>query len=71
MRVSPTSIEYSTVGVADGYSAPISAVVTLGAASPNVQEMAGTVSSGLTQNRAYYLSANNSTSAYIGVSAEL
>ena len=71
MRVPVTSIDYSTLQLYDGTavfaisSAALNAPSTL---SPNVN---CTVSSGLTGKQFYEVLANNSTSGYIGFSAEL
>jgi hypothetical protein len=71
MRVKPTSIEYSTLMVGEGNTAISVTNLTIGAnASPDLIGMPATVS-GATQYRPYYLGANNSTSAYVAVSAEL
>jgi hypothetical protein len=71
MRTSPSSIEHSAVGVADGYNAVISATPIITQNSPNTIEIRATVSSGLVQNRPYYLSNNNNANGYLAFSAEL
>ena len=72
MRTAPTSIDYSTIGLSDGVAA-VTALTALAfdAASKDGQGLTCTVASGLTQYRPYTLFANNSTSAYLGFSAEL
>jgi hypothetical protein len=73
MRIAPTSIEYSTLRLSDelsGYtvtSIGLVAVIT----NKNIVGFNASVASGLTQFRFYTIQANNSTSGYIGVSAEL
>jgi hypothetical protein len=72
MRTTPTVIEYSTLSLQDttGSNAAATAV-TLQSASPQMTYLRTTVASGLTQFRTYVLAANNSTSAYVVVGAEL
>jgi hypothetical protein len=70
MRISPTSIDYSTLTAFDGTSfCAISAIASDGL-YPNICRVAGTTT-GATQYRPYELLSNNSTSGYIGFSAEL
>ena len=73
MRVAPTSVDYSTLRLTDlasGY--PVTALsLDVNFNSKNVGVASVTVASGLTVGKLYYLSANNSTSAYLGFSAEL
>jgi hypothetical protein len=73
MRISPTaSVEYSTLAVGDGAAA--TAVTSLGLIQSNQKTatLQVTVASGLTQWRPYSLiTNNNSTTAYLGISAEL
>jgi hypothetical protein len=72
MRVSPTSVDFSNVGLADG-------VVGIFAITGVVVEYAGTGpigigitgASGLTTNRPYIFCNSNNTSGYFGLSAEL
>jgi hypothetical protein len=71
MRVAPTAIDYSTVLVADGSSIFTVTGLTIDQAGRNVSSLNAAVASGLTQFRPYGCGANNSTSAYIGLSAEL
>jgi hypothetical protein len=68
MRVAPTSLDYSTLAVAEAGGSVIAAT---SAALDGVLAVLITVSSGLTQYRSNFLYSNNSTSAYIGFSAEL
>jgi len=71
MRTKPATLETSTLLASDGYTnLPITSP-TLGASStPDLLFFTGTVS-GATAYRPYQLCANNSTSAYVGVSSEL
>lgn len=75
MRTSPSAVEYSTLALQDTNFAAVLAVTALGIDS-QTQSTKGicinaTVASGLTQFRTSRIEANNSTSAYIGFSAEL
>jgi len=67
------AIEYSTLGTYDGttVTALTNLVVTGSQLSLDFLTVTATVSSGLTNFRPYALLANNSTSGYIGYSAEL
>ena len=71
MRVAPTTIDFSTLAVSD--TSTVTAVTNLTAdiLSPVVSTVTASVASGITAYRPYRLLANNSTSAYIGFSAEL
>jgi hypothetical protein len=74
MRTAPTSVDYSTIGLQDGVNSivSVSSLTLTGAAQQgNNNGAVSTAASGLTLYRFYYLIANNSTSAYIGFSAEL
>jgi hypothetical protein len=73
MRVAATSLEFSNLGVTDTVSTiAVTALNTnLAQAGKNGQIVNFYVASGLTQFRPYIVNANNSTSAYIGFSAEL
>jgi hypothetical protein len=72
MRVAATSLEYSTLILWDG-SGTNTTVTSAALGEVNLQRLRLTigVASGLTQYRPYSLLANNSTSAYVGFSAEL
>jgi hypothetical protein len=72
MRVKPSSIEYSTLQGYDGSSllGAVSAL-TLGGDATNDWTVLTATLSGMTQYRPTQLIANNSTSAYLGFSAEL
>jgi hypothetical protein len=73
MRTTPSSLDYSTILVGDGVSSQAATSLGLSAQtiSANSLLINATVASGLTQFRPYYIIANNSSSAYIGLSAEL
>jgi len=74
MRTAPSSVEYASVGLGDGVSstaAITSLTITSGTGTTNAVLLNATVASGLTQYRPYYCLANNSSSGYIGLSAEL
>ena len=72
MRVAPTAIDYGSLGVTDSVTTTAVTSVTVSQAGKN-----GSVcnfftgGTALTQYRPYIANANNSTSAYIGFSAEL
>ena len=74
MRISPTSIDFSTVRIDDGSASTGSATaITINSnfTSRNLGALDMSFSSGVTQYRPYVVEANNSTSANIGFSAEL
>jgi hypothetical protein len=73
MRIAPTSVDYSTLVCYDGTNliAVSSLTLTGSGIGVNVGRLALTMASGLTSFRMYQLAANNSTSAYVGFSAEL
>ena len=70
MRTTPTALEYSTLRISD-YNTNIS-VTALGGSlyTPDSVELQATVT-GATSYRPYILQGNNSTSAYVAVTAEL
>jgi hypothetical protein len=73
MRILPTNIESSTIAVFDQTTVIAVTGFTLGTAGSgkNLTQFDVTVASGGTQYRPIELIANNSTSSYIGVNAEL
>jgi hypothetical protein len=75
MRTAPTSVDYSTLGLQDGVGSIIgvtSLTLTSAAQQGHNNGMITTVAGATTtQYRFYFLIANNSTSGYIGFSAEL
>jgi len=74
LRVPPTAIDYSTLklhNVNTAVTAGLTASITASEQNKYLPTVTVTVSSGLTAGNFYYLGANNSTSGYIGFSAEL
>lgn len=74
MRTAPTSVEYSTLQIDNinaGYAVTSLSLVGSGLENSKVAAINTVVSSGLTTGYPYLLGANNSTSAYLGFSAEL
>jgi hypothetical protein len=72
MRTTPSSLDYSTIVLYD--SVATSAVTSAAHSAYTTSSVMGvdfTVASGLVQYRPYQLLSNNSTSAYLGASAEL
>jgi hypothetical protein len=71
MRTSPTTIDSSTLCLSDSVSGLISvSSIAADILTPNLQSVVANAT-GLTQFRFYRLLSNNSTSAFIGFSAEL
>jgi hypothetical protein len=73
MRVAPTAIDFSTLGaLSSGANIAITAA-TLDTAAVGFNSAAinFTVASGLTQDRTYWVVANNSTNGFLGISAEI
>lgn len=74
-RVAATSVEYSTIGLqtysGTGLIAITAATMSAATNNKNVAQVDLSVASGLTTGTHYRALANNSTSAYIGFSAEL
>jgi hypothetical protein len=70
MRTSPASVEYSTLTLGDGAGINAISALTMTQTTPQMVQVEAT-SSSLTQFRLYRLLANNSTSGYLGFSAEL
>ena len=75
LRALPTSIDYSLTGLVlnDGgtNTYAVTGLTIDSSTGANLVSLTATVASGLTQFRPYYLNANNSSSPYIGFSAEL
>jgi hypothetical protein len=73
MRVAPTSIDFSTLALLNGSGATAGAATTVTLSYPGAQAslIDVAIASGLTAGDGSQLVANNSTSAFIGVSAEL
>ena len=73
MRVTPTTLDYSTLAVSDitSNTAITSLAINSGNSTPRIAFLSAGVSSGLTAFRPYFLRNNSSTSGYIGFGAEL
>lgn len=73
MRINPTALDYSTMGIQALAGGTVYAVTsaTLGSGTSSNSIFSLTVASGLTSGNLYRLVTNNSTSGYIGLSAEL
>jgi len=73
MRVTATAIEYSTLRITEfvSTSVAVTALTLSGESSPLTNRLNGDVASGLTKGVPYGLTANNSATAYIALSAEL
>jgi hypothetical protein len=72
MRVAPTSIDFSTVALSlSAFTVQAVTALTIDQAGSVSSLLRATVASGLTTGNATVLIANNSTSAYVGLSAEL
>jgi hypothetical protein len=71
-RTAPTTVDYSTLGLDDGVNAVVAVTAfDCAGSTATTLNLRATTASGLTQYRPYRIAANNSTSAYFGVSAEL
>ena len=73
MRIAPSAVDYSNLATYDVGAGAIIGVtnLTIGNGSKNMTALVATVASGLTTYRPLYLITNNSTSGYVGLSAEL
>ena len=71
MRIAPTSVDYSTLMTYDGVTVVSLSSLALGLSSRWVSRVNVTPASSPTNYRIYQLFTNNSTSGYIGFSAEL
>jgi hypothetical protein len=71
MRISPTSIDYSTLLIATGNNQGTVSNLVIGRNGNYAVGLTATHGSFGATNTAVFLSANNSTSAYVGLSAEL
>jgi hypothetical protein len=73
MRTAPATVDYSTLGLFDGTGIIGSAVPTIvnQYSGTKVAGIDATVASGVTVNRPYRLTTNNSISGFLGLSAEL
>jgi hypothetical protein len=71
LRVGPSAIEFSNVGLSDGLAVTAVTGLTSLQNAKTTGILGATVASGLTQFRPYSLLANNNTSAYVAWVAEL
>jgi hypothetical protein len=71
MRITPTAVDYSTLGLFDGVNTYTITSVALDQLGPENGTIDCAVASGLTQFRPYFLYYGNTTGAYVGFSAEL
>jgi hypothetical protein len=75
MRIQPTSVDYSTLALTPyggtGTIALTALAMATDSSSTNIISVLATVASGLTTGTTYNLVGNNSTSAYLGLNAEL
>jgi hypothetical protein len=72
MRINPSSVDFSTLALSPDNSAVLAVTnVTIGTGNGNAINVQATATGLLTQYRPYQMIANNSTAAFIGVSAEL
>jgi hypothetical protein len=73
MRTTPTAIDYNAVQLSadDATITAVTSVTIMSGATADAPMLSFNVASGLTQFRPYFAAGNNSTSAYIGLSAEL
>jgi hypothetical protein len=72
MRVVPNSVDYSTLKLSDGATGIAITSLTIGAECNTISfKLNVSVASGLTAYRPYDITANSSSSAYLGFSAEL
>jgi hypothetical protein len=73
MRIKPTSVDFGNVRLSDLVSGFTISALTIAndGSSANVALLDATGASGLTQFRPLYLTANNNTAGFVGVSAEL
>jgi hypothetical protein len=72
MRVNPTAVDYNGGKLADGAGGEYAiTAITINQSDSKAPLLFCTVASGLTQYRLYYTYSGNSTSAYIGLTAEL
>jgi hypothetical protein len=71
MRVSPTSLDYSTVATFDAVTVTAITTLAISSAAKNATVLDATVASGGVQYRPMQLTTNNSTSGFVGLNAEL
>jgi hypothetical protein len=73
MRVVPTAVDFSTLCLYDGgtQTSFSSMTIAAGDSTSNFVQVQPTVASGLTQYRPYFINSFNSSSGFLGLSAEL
>jgi hypothetical protein len=71
LRSAVTAVDYSTLCLNDGATITAVTTATLSTKGSQQTNLVANVASGLTQFRPYQLLSNNSTSGYVGFSAEL
>ena len=72
MRVAPTAVDFSTIQMSDLYSGSSNATgLTIDKAAKTATSINLTGGTGMTQGRTAFARSNNSTSAFIGFTAEL
>jgi hypothetical protein len=74
MRTKPTSVDYATLAGYDNatiFGGTITAGIDTNLSTPNIVICDYTGFTGLTNYRPYWIVSNNSTSGYLGFSAEL
>jgi hypothetical protein len=73
MRVTPTVVDYSNIGITDGAAVYVPTSVALSANQSNAKfpTMLFSFASGVTQFRFYYIVSNNNAAGYLGLGAEL
>ena len=72
LRTNPSSLDFANLALYDGATTVAVTNLTLDTGtSKDLARLAATTASGITQYRPYELLSNNSTSAYVGFSAEL
>jgi len=72
MRINPTSVDYSTVILSDGTNFVTASSVAIDShSSATVPKVSGGATGLTATTRSYSIWANNSSSAYLGISAEL
>ena len=72
MRVAPTSVDFSTLGLSDSVNAPVAVTaLTLSNAGTFATLLNVSTAGGLTQYRYYQIINNANTAGYLGFSAEL
>jgi len=71
MRVKASSVDYANVSIVDGTAFTPLSSIALVSDSTNLINIVNVVSTGMTANRPYALATNNTSSGYLGLSAEL